>query len=282
MTLGVILVIIVVLAAVLLMFPKIIVLPSPSNQLMLGVQIAAPAKALYGDQVDVKVSITYEGVNPVLNPQLTLVATLGGQTIYQDSGTIDLATEPSRSYKIILANPSSVVQTFGNSATIQATVSAGNANASNSTSIQIWEPSVTFSVHLPNDNWNPFGPQTLKSGTYLFKDASAQYTGSDPGTFQVAVGVILDSQYDQFFSMNSKLTQNYNDSGKTVWVIASNTVDSVHPVWNVPTGSSEFTVSTGGADSVTINFEVTLLLVIANGHFLPLATTSEILVINRG
>jgi hypothetical protein len=82
--------------------------------------------------------------------------------------------------------------------------------------------------------------------------------------------------------MNKQLDQSFSDNnGNTIWIAGSDTIDTAHPLWNVPLGPTEFTVTTGGVPSVTINFNIVLYLVIGNAHYVALSTTTENLQINQ-
>jgi hypothetical protein len=264
--------------------------PSPAislSSLTLNLQTVVPSAALYGSQVDVKEFATSQG-QPADNPMLTLSVSLGNDTIFNKSWPIDLASSTfSQDYPVTLMDPNSVIEPDVRTATIQSTLSAGNGNpALNTTSIQLWVPAATMKVDLPNSclfgNCGPFQTPILKAGTYLFNDASVTYTGTQPGPFQVALGVVVGPQTTPYFQMNKQLAQPLTDnSGNTVWIASSNTIDSAHTLWTVPTASTEFTVKTGGITSVTISFKIVLYLVVGNGHYVLLSTTPETLQINQ-
>jgi len=259
--------------------------PQPPNSATLSLQVTVPSSALYGSQVDVKEIASSQG-QPALNPKLTLTVSLGNSTIYTTSQPIDLTSTSTQHYTVTLIDQNSVIQPSVGTATLQSTLSADNGKTVlNSTSIQLWKPSATLNVNLPNSCvlgvCMPYSTPPLSAGTYLFKDASVQYTGIQPGTFQVAVGVVLDQQTTPYFQMNSKLAQSFNDNGKTIWIVSSDAIDSAHPIWKVPLDPTEFKVSTGGIPKATINFDIVLYLIVGNGHYLPLFTIHETLQINQ-
>lgn len=266
--------------------PKTLTPPQPTSA-TLNLQTIVPSQALYGSQVDVKEIASSQG-QPALNPKITVSVSLGNRTIYTTSQSIDLTSPSTQHYTVTLIDSNSVIQPSVGTATVQSTLSAENGNAVlNSTSIQLWRPSATLKVDLPNSCTfgvcNPFSIATpINAGTHLFKDASVQYTGTQPGTFQVAVGVVLDPQTTLYFQMNSKLAQSFkDDNGKTIWIVSSDAIDSAHPVWNVPIDPTEFKVSTGGIASVTINFDIVLYMVVGNGHYLSLLTIPETYQVNQ-
>ena len=268
-------------------FQKIAPTPPAPAGTTLNIQTVVPDSALYGSQVDVKEFATSQGQSAV-NPMFTLSVSLGNDTIFNKSWPIDLASSTwSQDYPVTLMDPNSVVEPDVRSATIQSTLSAGNGSpALNTTAIQLWVPAATMKVDLPNSclagYCGPFQTPILKAGTHLFSDASVTYTGTQPGPFQVALGVVVDPQTTPYFQMNKQLAQSFTDSsGNTVWIASSNTIDSAHTLWTVPTGSTEFTVTTGGIASVTISFKIVLYLEVGNGHYVQLSTIHETLQINQ-
>ena len=288
--LAVVIVIVMLIAAILVAlnsFPRLAPTPpAPPTGATLNIQTLVPTNALYGSQVDVKEFATSQG-QPAVNPKLTLSISLGNDTIYSNSWPIDLASSTfTQDYTVTLMDQKSVIQPSASAASIQSTLTADNGNtALNTTSITLWKPSATLKVDLPNSCWLGVcisSPPTLKAGTHLFNDASVQYTGTQPGTFQVAMGVVVGPQTTPYFQMNKQLAQSFTaNNGNTIWIASSDTIDSAHPLWSVPLGSTEFTVTTGGIASVTINFDIVLYLVVGNGHYLPLSTIPEALQINQ-
>jgi hypothetical protein len=242
----------------------------------LHVDISAPSEALYADEIAVKVTASVSGTNPAINPKIRLVVTLGEKTIFDQERPVQLVTQVTETFTVRLVEHGAVLQVFADKATINAEVLAENAGPDTEVlTIDVRKPSAAISVELPNDNVLPFLGIQLKSGTRIFKDISAQYTGSDPGPFQVVAAVVIDSQYNQFFTMNEKLTQKYEEQGKIIWLVGKSNVDPSHPVWKVPLDASVFTVTTGGADSVNIKVKVVLLLVVGQDQYLPIAETQD-------
>ncbi len=289
MGIVVVLVIVVVAAGVFVMFnPFPSKTPQPPSQptsATLSIQTLVPTNTLYGSQVDVKEIATSQG-QAAVNPKLTLSVSLGNDTIYTNSQPINLASPFTQDYTVTLMDPNSVIQPSASAATIQSTLSADNGNAAlNTTSIPLWEPSATLKVDLPNSCFvgicNPTQPTPLKAGTYLFNSATVQYIGTQTQTFQVAVGVVVGAQTTPYFQMNKQLTQSYSYNGNTVWIAGSDTIDLAHPLWNVPTSPTEFTVLTGGIAGAQISFNIVLYLVVGNGHYLPLSTIPETYQVNQ-
>lgn len=268
-------------------FPRTAPTPPAPTGATLNIQTVVPTNALYGSQVDVKEFATSQGQPPV-NPKLMLSVSLGNDVIYSNSWPIDLASSTfTQDYTVTLMDPNSVIQPSASAATIQSTLTADNGKAAlNTTSLAIWLPSATLKVDLHNSCWVGIcvtSPTPLKAGTYLFKDASVQYTGAQAGTFQVAIAVVVNPQTTPYYQMNKQLVQSYSDNNaNTIWIAGSDTIDTAHPLWSVPLGPTEFTVTTGGVPSVTINFNIVLYLVVGNGHYVPLSTIPETLQINQG
>jgi len=284
---GVVAILLVLVMIVIILHPVAQVSQAPSipTNATLNIQTVVPTSALYGSEVDVKEVMANQG-QPAVNPKLTLSVSLGNDTIYSSSQLIDLTSSLTQDYNVALMDPNSLVQPTADTAIIQSTLSADNGNpVLNTTTIQLWKPTATLNVALPNSCFasicNPLQPTQLNAGTYLFKDASVQYTGSQPGTFQVAVGVEVDPQTAPYFQMNKQLAQSYNDDGNPLWIVSSDSIDLAHPLWDVPLGSTEFTVSTGGIPGVIIHFDVVLYLEVGNGQYVTLNTVPETFQINN-
>ncbi len=235
----------------------------------------APQKQLYGSQIPLHVFLNYTSASPPANPALRITVTLGGQIIYDKTQAVQ-SLPSDQIYKVKLSSQNGILETYADSATIDVVFSAENVNQAEKTlSIQVSRPQATISATLPTSQSLLSGNQ-IKSGTYVFTDITVDYTGSDTGSFPVVAVVEMNSQYRNFYTMNSRLTQNFTDQGKTIWMVGTENIDAVRPVWKVPLDRAQFTVNTGGADQVAIKINVVLLLDLGNGHYLPLAETGDI------
>ena len=260
---------------------------SPSPQVeysYLGLGVMAPPKAMYGDSIPVNVIANYSGSSPQ-NPHLILSMTLNGQMVDREERQLRFTSNQDiESFNVVLADPTLVLQKFVDSALVSCYFSADNAKQSqNSTvTVHLWKPSATMSVKMPNDN--PLSLITgtqIKAGTHLFNEITVQYTGSEPGPFHVAVAVSMDPQFQQFFMMNPKLTQSLTAQGQIVWLVTSDSMQPSHPTWIVPLDNTQFTVSTGGANSASVGINVELLLVLNNGHYLIIADSPRTFTITK-
>jgi len=268
---GIMLVIAIILAATSFSIPALVKFFSSGEKASLVLEVTAPSQALYGEKVEVNVYVKSTGPTPA-NPRTKTVVTLGEDKILDETKAVQ-PNQASESFRVRLVQKG-FLQSFVSSAVIDVVASADNAEpVSKKLSLQIWRPSAKLTFELPYiASWNPLEPKNrLKAGTNVFKKVSTEYTGKEKGPFNVAVAVVLDSQYKGYFVMNDRLAKKYESQNSIVWVLGKWTISTASPVWNLdPLDSTLFTASTGGADSVAIKIKVTLMLDLGQDQYLSL------------
>jgi len=241
----------------------------PDNTTSLTVQLDAPLRARYGETIEIKSTVRNTGRNPAINARIKTVFTLGTDTIFSETRSVELIARPIETFTIPLMQEG-LLQNYANKGTAEATVWADNAQSSTGKhTIDVWKPTATISVQFPEIIIITFPGIKVKAGTQPFKEMSAELTGSERGPFAVAAAVIIDAQYKDFFTMN-RVIQRYQFQDKIIWVIGKSEIDPVHPKYRL-FEATEFTASTRGADRVDVKIKVALLLILGPDRFLPIA-----------